>query len=581
MKWTSDFPKIQRNLKTMIDSGASESEIDQYLTDQSVSVEELKRYSDVKNKSLGQIVSDNATQAVQDVYSEGVSPIGKGVDMAAFGVPRILLKKYNPTLEKQLFPEQETMGGKVFNMATNIRGLLLGGAAKLSQAVGSKIIPKVAGEGMKRSMIRGGIEGAVAGGSQGFGDPAKNLVSQIGNQGIQALVSAPFGAASPLVGAGISKVKGTIQDISKGAGGYVSDVIAPKMSATIRSSMMKMDPRFVKYVEKNMNITAKSLKKIVEKGEAVLDEVFAATRGKADDIASRLQNGFSKKRELADQAYKYAMDSVPEEHVFSLDKTKQSIVSGLRKKGLIDAAGLPTERMSIAQAPDKALFDIYEDMNRVKSANKIDFTFYRDKISGLYKELGTTNLDVYQAASSLYDDAASSGFQGLQEARSLQRAAFDAEKQFGSSQLLKEQKLSKYNKWTTKEQKDFDEILKYIEEDLPVDQGILDDLTSTIASSDLQVFKMKTGPEAVRGELLQAKDPENFNTLKKKWVDILGEDADPIFNEVSHSVAGAKLRSIATGGALVATGVGALGYGAYRLGREGIDSLIQNFGASQ
>lgn len=577
------YKKITEDVKKLISLGAPEEDIDAHIQQSGGTVAGLKRYNEVKDKSLGQIVSDNFVSALKQTHSEGVSPVAKGLDTAAFGLPRTVLKAFNPELDKKLFPDQETLNGKVANIGFTVVGLLKGGASQLATATG-KMIPRAAAEGLGKKVIRGAAMGAVGAGSQFVGDPEEKLLDQIGRQGYQALIGGTFGAALPVAGAGLGKAGRAIRDFKKGAEGYVSDVIAPKMTTIIRAQVQKMNPQFVKYVENKLKIPARSLEVIRKKGEIILDQMFASTKGLADDIESRLRSGLQTRGQIADDAYGQVMANVPEEQLFNANKTQRALKKTLINKGLIDGAGERTARASIAPGPDKILLDVHDDILRIKNPTKNDFIFWREKLSSAYKEVGYTNIDVKSGIDNLYDDAVESGYKGLQEARDLYRGQVEMEKRFLKSGLTKANKLSNYNKWSASEKQQLDDLVSYIQDDFKIDVGIIDDLESTIASKHLQVLKEQTGPSAIRSELIKAKSPENFNTVKNKFAEILGKDADPIFEEIKQVMRGERNRRIAEKAIIpiaAALGAGAIafkGYGAYRLGSEALHDLIGNSG---
>jgi len=546
------------------------------------------KIQEAKDMSIGEIISSNFVKAAKGTFQEGVVPIAKGLDVAAFGLPRTMLKAFNPELDKQMFPDQETLGGKVFNIASQVRGLLKGGAVKAGEAVGAKLIPKAATLGQK--IKKGATIAGVGGATQFVGDPEKTLLDQIGKQGIQGALSAGIGAGVPVAGAGIAKGKELGQTFSKGAKGFVSDALVPKMMEKFGNSVSKLGSKFTKFAEEKLNIPKQSLEVIKNKGEAVLDEVFAATRGATDDIANRLQRGLGTMRTIADDAYTQAMDSVPNNHLFSINKTYNKLRGHLRENKLIDLQGNLTQRGQEARAVNKRLINIYDDMNRgvvgegrtiaTGKVQKNDFNFYRDELSDLYSQSPKDRI-IFDTIDSLYDDAAESGFQGLKEGRALQKRAFQMEKKFANSALTKEQKLNRYHKWTSEEKRDLKELTGYIEDTFPTDAGIIDDLESTVSSADLQVMRNKIGPEVMRKDLKSAIDKENFNTIKSKWASILDDPVDDIFNEIKQVRTGRAIRRFAEKAAVpavLATGVASgIGYGMYRLGAEGVQDLFGDF----
>ncbi len=538
---------------------------------------------EIKDMSLGEILSKSAVEAAQNTFREGVAPIAKGLDVAAFGVPRTLLKTFNPKLEEKLFPAQEKLIGKTLNIASQARAFWTGGAAQLGKKAGAKLVPQASKEGAKLipKIAQGAVIGGVASGSQFVGEPADTIAAQVGQQSLQALAGAGFGGGVPTVGAGIGKGKQLVETFKKGRQGFISDEVVPEMVKRVGSSIAKLGPKFTKFAEQKLKIPIQTLKVIRRKGEIALDEIFTATRGLTDDIADRLQKGLGSRRQLADDAYQRAMDSVPENHIFSVNKVRSTLRNNLAKKGLVDVDGVPTSRVKIATAADKGLVEVYDELAKLPQANKTDFTFFRDKLSNLYSNRATSNIDVAKASSALYDDAADSGFQFLREARDLQRQAFRMEARFSNSALTKQTKLDKYHKWTAEEQRELKDLTSYIEDTFEIDAGIIDDLDATIASRELQVMRQKTGAEAIRKDLLSARTKENFNFQKNKWAEILDEPVDDVFRSVQQFQSGQKLRRLAVKGGIAlaigttaAAGLRLINYGMYRLGAEGLQDLI-------
>lgn len=113
--------------------------------------------------SAGKMLKENFFAAGEAVRTEGIVPVARGVNLAAFGLLKPFLKERSPALQEFLFEgEQESIEGKVLNSISQARGLLSGGAAGLSRRA-SKFI---GGDGLLRSFGRGVIGGGTFGATQ-------------------------------------------------------------------------------------------------------------------------------------------------------------------------------------------------------------------------------------------------------------------------------------------------------------------------------------------------------------------------------------------------------------------------------
>lgn len=190
-----------------------------FTTEQIASFEK-KRTSSISNSSVEtpqqssmQNIMGDIKEFGQGVYREEVAPILKGVDAFAFGIPRTLIKSVGgQELDKQIFPDQQTLRGQVASFGLQGAGMLRGGAAKLAHVAGERLTPKLAakigmsierGEMAARSsavlankIIKGSIEGAIFGFTQLTPDE-EGHISPMG-QVAQGAVGGVFGSAFPI-----------------------------------------------------------------------------------------------------------------------------------------------------------------------------------------------------------------------------------------------------------------------------------------------------------------------------------------------------------------------------------------------
>lgn len=233
---------------------------------------------------------------------EVVGPLAQGANTAAFGLPKVIANKINPEFSKQMFPEQSAMGGKILRGTADLAGLVGGGAAKLGQSVSQRLIPQVVSNiGLKdilakraavgaidtfrrlklvRDVGRSALSGAIFGASQIFGDE-----TSLSRQTSQAIGSSLFGAATPIVGAGL---KGLVK-------GYKKFVSVPKRGALTRLSEATKSAKLVsrmkidelrKSADREIRDTVKAIN---NNTIALQDELFNVAKKGAGDIQVTLK----------------------------------------------------------------------------------------------------------------------------------------------------------------------------------------------------------------------------------------------------------------------------------------------------
>ena len=195
-----------------------------------------------KEEEQGGDVSLYQAAIPSGIRKEVIAPLAKGASNYAFGVPKVLMGKMaGPDASKQIFADQETMGGKALNIASEGAGYIGGGAAKLGLKVGEKLlpkaaskiimsdkgIPKVIGDTMLRKAGRGAIAGGVAGGTQLSPDNEGNVSA--GQQGMQAGVGAGLGAVLEPAIAFVSKAGKAYKRWQRGAKTPAVDVAKGKI----------------------------------------------------------------------------------------------------------------------------------------------------------------------------------------------------------------------------------------------------------------------------------------------------------------------------------------------------------------
>ena len=196
----ADIPKVQRNIRRMIDGGASEQEIDAYLQHEGVSIEELQ------GPAAPQAMPREPSQA-----GSFLDPLMQGVTLGAAdeirgglrGGARYLFgdnpgKSLGDLYGEELQGSRENLAGFRERHPIGAPALEVGGAGLgVLGTGGTSLVPRVASTAGKIGM--GILEGAGLGGLYGFnageGGARERLES--------AAVSAPFGAAGGAVGGAI------------------------------------------------------------------------------------------------------------------------------------------------------------------------------------------------------------------------------------------------------------------------------------------------------------------------------------------------------------------------------------------
>jgi len=130
---------------------------------------------------------------------------------AAFGIPKVLTKKFFPEQAEKIFPEQKTTEAKVIRGAGELGALFLGGSATIARKLGSKIL----GKSVAKKALKGATEGASFGATQ-FIEDDLSLKTQAG----QAVGGATVGG---ILGT-LARAKKGLDKATKGAPGFLRKV---------------------------------------------------------------------------------------------------------------------------------------------------------------------------------------------------------------------------------------------------------------------------------------------------------------------------------------------------------------------
>jgi len=154
------------------------------------------------SETIPQMLGRNLVEAGQKTYKEGISPILSGLSTAAFGLPKAAATQAG--VKEQVFPEQETVGGKILRGVSETAGFMGGGAVK----TGAKVAEKIGGNLLRNKIARGATEFGIAGALQ---TPEEDMIAP-GQRATQAVIGAFLGGAVPAAKAAIPKIVEATKD---------------------------------------------------------------------------------------------------------------------------------------------------------------------------------------------------------------------------------------------------------------------------------------------------------------------------------------------------------------------------------
>jgi hypothetical protein len=282
-------------------------------------------------------------QTEPTAYSEIASPLLSGASSAAFGVPKYLVGKIGGEKAiEQVFPEQQTLGGKALRVGAEGAGLVAGGAARLGMGVAGKVIPKLASSGLglkagvgaidaaNRAKLvanigRGAITGGVGGATQII-NPDTNVEQQI----TQGLSGAVVGGAIPLVGTlkGVGRSLRRSAQVGKPSKVGEREVMRGQLSSRIREMASGVGRGVSGASEKLSSATSQ-----------ITDALKQTTKQFHDNLSVEAEKGFNKFQEFVPKYFKEATRTYGE--------TLDGMIDGLSK--VKDASGkyigknIPTE----------------------------------------------------------------------------------------------------------------------------------------------------------------------------------------------------------------------------------------------
>jgi len=369
-------------------------------------------------ESIGQMLMKNLGEAGKDVYREGIAPIVHGASSLALGIPKAVARKTGT--EEMIYPEQKSFAGKALRFGSEAAGLIGGGAAKgakLAVQGAERMIPKLAGKGLGKTMAKGALAGGAFGALQQPPEGKSRL-----QQGAEF---AALGGALPVAGAA---AKGVGQVISKAGRGIAKNV---------------------------GGITDATVSTIKRLGAS---KVFDPLKEKADyitqNLVPRVYTKVNKIVQSAHDAYNKAVSSAPEGKSINIRPAIEKAGNELKQLGLITESGQMTELGNSEIARDSVygkLLDFYQSADAISGVgklqgktltqgqmlkafkaegetlvNKKQFLFFRDKLNSLYKNK-PSDIDVSGVRDAFYKSAEASGMKGLNAAKALENNVFEIE----------------------------------------------------------------------------------------------------------------------------------------------------------
>jgi len=391
-------------------------------------------------------------------------------------------------------------------------------------------------------------------------------------KGAQALAPkvAPIAAKA---GQAIGKFAGApvrfIKNISRrSAANYITDDVAPQAHAIYQESVKRFTPQIQQFAKEELKIPETAIKTISKNG---VDDVIATSEkygNSTDPIYQKIQNGIQAKDAQVTEAYKQAFSGVSNKMPIGVNRTYRAMSGLLKRVGYIDEMGNATT-LGKSQSRNQVLgsiLDYYESLNPSSSFNKVglkspgainksQWLLFRENLSRLQKQSGSQRKSVTTILDALHSDAEASGMKGIQNARSLARANFQAEDNILNNAIIREKRLNNFQKMSAEEVRQLKSIERYIGE------SFVNDLDKLTAAQELQKFN-KYDLGNMQRELEEAVDPRWTMTRFKEYKALLGEkNAMDIFREViAHRKAtrlktGAKFVGGTALGGGIATGI--------------------------
>ncbi len=495
-------------------------------------------------QKIGSALKTGLKTGLEDVRTEGISPILSGLSTAAFGAPRAAirdplrgigfsteqLRKFAPEMaeklqatgrkiEESVLPEQRTFGGKVLRGASELRGLAKGEAAKLA---GKITRPGAVGTG-----LRFGTFGA----TQLEKDPTLKG---------QAEKGLTFGTLGLVGGAAAPKSK---EIISKLKSDFINSKLVPRVKEIFSKTLEKFPEPMQKYAIKTAKIPEKIVKYISRRTPNGIRQSAQALDDNADNIFVGMEQKIGERGKQVTEAYGSSLKNVGN---IDINKSVSQMEVMLKKHGFIDSLGNMTSRVKdpLADPVLKTIAGEFQALRGISGAgttaaqrttgtvNRYVWENLKDRLSQLNARGGKLSPDITKILDALHLEAEKAGATGIQNARSLARELF--RKQSIAKKFIDEKKIEKMFKLTGEESRSFQELDKYLGggfEQKAKDLMAGRSLKSLESLSESQVFGQES---KLIGKLKEARNVEEFSRIKGEFSDLFGssKEIDKVFSEL-------------------------------------------------
>lgn len=530
---------------------------------------------------LPSLVAKEVPEEKPSFRSEIMGPITHAISALAFDVPRtamdMQINRGEPGAEqakKFLYPEQQTLPGKMLRFGLEAPATAVGGAGKLAgkafELAGKKLGVEAAKGAVKAapSLINKAsllgkrvVQGAAGGATFGAATTAPTPEEYAKNIGANAKFGAAIpmaltgaGAAGGIVGKGLTKAghfiseqiggvtKATRETIArlgadrvfdplKEQANYVGQVLVPKAQAKLSSSINKFTKNIEDVAVKQFKVPQAVVDDIKSFGVRGVRKTSETNANSTQGIVTKIQQGMDAKEEAAHTSYREAIKSFKGRDI-TADIFYRTIQASLRNKGWVDLRGNPTSRYKsgLNTTYDK-LTDLYRDMKTRTSKgkeisgrllSKEDFSTYRDILWDMIKER-PSDIIIHKARYALYNAAEASGMKGIQAARDAERVVAEANKRFQTTRgelkgILSEPTLERFYKLSQQKVKSLRDLEKY------TGVKIVDDIRQINAAKYLRDLEGKLlDPSGLEKDLHATGNPK-ASILKDAYKKLLGKN---------------------------------------------------------
>lgn len=583
-KLAEKFPDAYADLPEKVSTGRPTEEATEISASQPADDAPKEEWEQHYKETLGKESGYTEDPLKSQLYTEAVAPWLHGGSTFALDAPKLAAAAQgDPGMEQAVFPEQTTGLGKLNRFAAETVGYTAGLPAKLALAIGKgatnlgiKALPKIASGTGKLAKFAQGVgktaTRAAQGGAIGLAMKPEGDTSRID----QAKTYAAFSALTPLAIKSIAKTGGFalggIKAIAKNIGGitdstlqtirrlgaervfepakatadYISSNLIPRTRAKIDAAVSNFTPEVQSLLRKSYSVPQEAVDTIKRFGVGTVKAVREKYGDSTDYFHRVIKEGIQSKQSAADVAYQEAIDSMKGSAI-NATSLMNKMKSNLIKKGWIDLRGNPTTRYKSDMDPvtDK-LTTLYLNLlntttnkgKRIAGSviSKEDFSTFRDMFGAMLRDKPTDRM-VMSLRNSLYSAAEKSGMTGLKKARNLEKRAYQMASKYitknGELKALgKEKSLDRYFNLSKDQQKQIDELEKYI------GTKFVDEMKAVVSGRSLDKLDKFTN-EKILSDFVSARDPNKTQFVQDKYMKILGktfkDEADDLMAHFANS----------------------------------------------